>query len=815
MFLLLAGNTCFCQDIHSEKLFLNKQRGSNSHDQASLILSLTRQQQLINNKSLSDSLLKFLRAFPYNPTILYHTTNLKDIGKSSLNILSSETSNINTIKNEVTILTRNAVTSPIVLSRVKTEYFANSDSSYFPLDHQFSYLDKFQLNADWTIAGIPVEMNINKQDWFGVTNSVNTVSVKFDRDNYLATLKQELTTKINPNNFLSQLQDPVASLKESAEKELYGDLAYINTVYSGVLKEKINSLGDLSGFFKKDIVSVRNQLIDSKYSQSVKNKETQLAQLIQKKNNGESVDSSQIAGLEKSINELRGSGQILIALDRNKRNWDSSGLLKKINDWELVKAKKLSKYMNDAGTIIKLAKQHLNLSDVQRLFLSINKLNLGNNVISASPLTLDHFLNKGIMTEFLNNNKYLMLFSGKQPGYSSITDLSFVNNLFSQPTIAKAISLGTGGNGHSHTHLSVMSFDQSFNSGNIYNFLQPVWRSLVTSVSNQMQVGENGSITAEISRSASKYISGKTIVDSMAQRQSAMDRMLSGANLIGSMAFSFKYEDEHPKEGLSYLININKAALGYDNPGNPFLNSGSEEAELRVSKTFFKKKLKASWRSDIRQYKYSTDNDDRWRNSYSVLDISLKLPKGNFVSFRYMPDQMVRISGNSKSKVTSINRISVQASLSGKIGNKYYHNYLDLSYQSNNYIYQNTFFFNKSVSLSTYQSLTINKKIVYINLNFSNNKNASQYFYYNSSLMTESGISYQILKHISGSSAITYSSIKDWYQQTGIKQTLSGQLNRNFNINFYLDARKNLKLYRPLLYGPVRIDISVQYLFKK
>jgi hypothetical protein len=87
--------------------------------------------------------------------------------------------------------------------------------------------------------------------------------------------------------------------------------------------------------------------------------------------------------------------------------------------------------------------------------------------------------------------------------------------------------------------------------------------------------------------------------------------------------------------------------------------------------------------------------------------------------------------------------------------------------------------------------------------------------YFNSSVISEAGITYLLLKKISLSSAFSYNSVQGWYQQVGIKQTLSGQLNDRFNFNIFVDARRNLKLYQPLLYGLFRTDISINYLIKK
>jgi hypothetical protein len=81
--------------------------------------------------------------------------------------------------------------------------------------------------------------------------------------------------------------------------------------------------------------------------------------------------------------------------------------------------------------------------------------------------------------------------------------------------------------------------------------------------------------------------------------------------------------------------------------------------------------------------------------------------------------------------------------------------------------------------------------------------------------MADAGSTFLLFKKLSLSSAISYNSVQGWYRQVGIKQTISNQLSDRFNLNVYVDARKNLALYQPLLYGLFRADVSIHYLIKQ
>jgi hypothetical protein len=85
---------------------------------------------------------------------------------------------------------------------------------------------------------------------------------------------------------------------------------------------------------------------------------------------------------------------------------------------------------------------------------------------------------------------------------------------------------------------------------------------------------------------------------------------------------------------------------------------------------------------------------------------------------------------------------------------------------------------------------------------------------FNTQFNADAGYMYAICKGIMGSTAINYNSTKGWFQQLGIKQTLSGQLGERFIVNVYTDIVKNIKEYRSNNMGNTRLDWSLQYLLK-
>jgi hypothetical protein len=256
-------------------------------------------------------------------------------------------------------------------------------------------------------------------------------------------------------------------------------------------------------------------------------------------------------------------------------------------------------------------------------------------------------------------------------------------------------------------------------------------------------------------------------------------------------------------------------APGYNNPGSTFLTSGGKEFGFNVKKAFWKRKLQASVKTDMREYNFGDGDDKKWRSLYSVLDLRMKLRKGQSIGIRYMPNKMIRVQGGEKNTVSLVERLSVDGTVAQKLAGKYYRNNITLAWQKNKYMLGDEPVLNNSLSVSSFQSITLNSKLLFVNTLYDHARNSSQYVFFNSTFLTETGITWLMLKKISFSSSLLYNSVKDWYNQVGIKQTISGQLKDRFSFNIYVDARKNVKLYQPLMYGLFRTDISINYLIKR
>jgi len=727
---------------------------------------------------------------------------------------------IGSVKNLVFTAAKNISREPVKLINAKTDYTGLADSSYL-INGANYYYGNLEARSDWSVAMIPVSVIIRDQSWsdVSVNNSVNNnlplFSIQFDRNNYLTQLKKKLSSKYNLSNLLQFDKGSLENIINSARQSLRNELTDLNKNYKGLLDNELHQLGDLQSIFTTDTRALKEKFLNADFIKSIAEKENLLSTLQQKANNGERIRRTDLNQLINEVAKMKALQDMIHKIEEHKNKWQQTGLLKKIKDLDILQKNSITQLLNDPASIKKMARQYLSLNGLQRLFLSVAHLDVGKNVLSLSPMSMQHFLSSGVSTEFLtNNNRALTLLAGKQNDFNSILDYPFTNTLFSNNGRAKALRIGIGSGSSSNTNVSVSSFSQSM-SGLMNAFGSERLRQiLVTTISKQIAIGSKGVIDAELSRSATQYTRTGLNTDSTLRDQGNVSKIFSLHDFMANTALSLKYSDEFAEQGLQYQFSFNKLSNGYNNPGSSFLTNGSSEFGMNLRKSFLKEKIIVSFRGNTRNYKFG-DKDAAWTNHSIVMDARWKMKKGQYISLRYQPLRMSRKEGSIKTPVTSLDRVSAETNLYKKFSKFSYRNFLTLSFQKNMYaLNPGTTVNNNSFMVSSFQNILIGKNSMYINMNYNHIDSSGLYGFLSTSFYSEAGYAYQLFKNISASSGLTYTSTVGWFRQAGIRQALSGQLSDHLSLNIYADLRKNLELTRPLWEEPLRVDISVRYIFK-
>jgi hypothetical protein len=631
----------------------------------------------------------------------------------------------------------------------------------------------------------------------------------FDRESYLKELQNKLLNKLDPKKFLASMPDPLSEVKRSAKRALQMELNQLNQTYQNSISQAMTELGDLENLFTQDASKLRQRFLSQENLSKLHEQQQLIEQLQTKINVGENIDSVQLNSLKKSIQQLESTKKLVEAIERHKESWQSSGLLAKMREWDVLKVSSFEQMLQNNSKLGALVRQHVDLNSLQRLFLKISKLKLGASSLTSSPLAVQNFLNNGGVGQFLAKGKSAMVYMGKSLEGSSILDKPYTNTAFPSTT-GKGLQLSKEAISGATSAFSISDFQQGVRTFGGLQEIAAFRRIVVAGLKKDFLIGPGGILTAELSRSLSSF--GKN--SNANEGSGGLLQLFATNNLSSNTSIRLNFRDELPKLGLQYQFFVKKVALGYDNPGVPFLNTGSKEAGLSVKKYLLKKMLLISARTDVREFNYNQTAGSKWRNMYSVFDFKWKMRKGQFLSLRYMPNRMLRINNQERQKAMVFDQVSLDGNLVKRFGHCHYNNYASLSYQRNKYNIDNSVTGNNALSLTINQSLVIGKLLAYSNTQASHAIDKSQLVYFNSSLNSEAGISYGLLQKVAASTSISYNSIQLWYQQLGVRQNLSLRVNERFDMNLFIDARKNLRVYQPLIFGLIRGELGVRYNIK-
>jgi hypothetical protein len=773
----------------------------------------------VGNKGVTPDILKIKELQFSKTTLLPNKLNIGDTLKKNLNLgikrqVQDKLSAYDNLFREISGDMKKKLETPFSLTNGSVSLLGMSNNGNDSLEKNNYNL--FDANLGGAVFWIPFSAIYQNHHYpFIQDQNQNRFSFQYDKDTYLNGIRKKLAGKFNPEDFLQNIGDPVQILKSTAEKSLHSELDNLKQQYKGLLDDKINQLGDLKNLFSKDVNSIRQSLVNEKWIEQLQSYSSMLAQLQSQINTGQPVDMQQYDFLKNELEKYKGTQGLINIIEANHKKWEESGLIKKIKQSALLKNEELQKILHDPGILKKLAKQKLDLKGIQKLFLSITKLNAGQTNADFSRLLTGNNLLHGLNTGYqLNNKKSFDFLGGAQRTINSVLDYPFTNNIFNTDNRMIALRFNKGEQNVNSSSFSFLSF-QTMPNGQLpfMNYSSPR-KSVVLGISRQLEINKTNHVDIEFSKSSGYFINEMNSDSSKARN--GFGDFFDSDNFLKSFAASVNYSGEFEAINLRTETFVRYSGVNYDNPATGFIPGGTQEAGMSLFKTFLENKLQVNARTNWRRYKFSETNDNQWRNTNHFVDVKWKMRKGQSVSLRYQPARSVRLANGVKSTNTISERLAANATVTARLKTFQYRNNFSLAYLRNQYAYTyGQLASNKSFQLTTLQSFIVGKQMFYSNTTFTSVHNPSSFIYFNTSFNSDLGITYNIGKNISASSSINYNSVKGWYQQISCKQSLSGQLGEKLKMDIYVDIGKNIKELQPLPFKPYRAEWSIQYLFNR
>ena len=506
---------------------------------------------------------------------------------------------------------------------------------------------------------------------------------------------------------------------------------------------------------------------------------------------GVAVDTALMKKMQLEIGEYHQLTDLYQKVIKAKERINKTANSRLIQDAKALKQVKLDKMLQDPVKVKELAAKYLPLSSLEKTLLSLNKLNIGQGATTLSPLTLSNFNGSGISTEFSSGNKYLFLIFSKERS-NSIMDMPFLGGNVPQQVNGNYRVMGfRTGFGASmdknYAHLSVLSFRQKEQS------YMPR-SAMVITLSNRMNMGEETSISMEVSRSSMAVDQESSFADTTQRDNATLQKLLAANKHNQSLAIDFTYDGHYRRIGLDAYLQVSWLSKDYFNPGNPYAISGSRQIDMSLRKSFLERKLQFASRFNYRQYGFSVLNNSSWQNYFFYLDAKWTLDKGQFISLKYTPSKGVRIENSRSMPTSASSKITAAGSVNRQLGGIFYQGIYNLGSTVNRYNFytQGTDLLTRSVNLMAANNLNILERNFSLNLQYDHVYERTSELLMNSTFSADISCAQPLGKKLMISSGITYFSVKGWYQQLGVRQGLSWSLNDKLQADFFVDLRGNL-----------------------
>jgi hypothetical protein len=677
------------------------------------------------------------------------------------------------------------------------------------------FMQQATLNAEAFLSGVPFSVNYNYQQhtnpWL-VHENRNIVSAKFDKRAYAARLKSFIPD-VNTKALLPNADNIWALAKQKGEALLRKEVKAIEQKYKGQLDSAWNNR-TLETLFTSNITSIKDQLLNPDYLQKITDATTIYNTLKTKQAAGIAVDTSALNNAAAMLEQFKGMQEVVGKMAEHKQRWEQSGLVQKLKEEQLFNADRIKTIVNNPKEMLQLAEKYVNINSFQRLLTKFNTLNLGQMGTTQSPLTINNLLSNGISGDLMNNrNQYFSFIAGRQKDMVSLFDRQFQDPLINRENNILGITTGKGARENTHSHISVLFFNQqSSNFGN-FSIAPPSRSSFVTTLSNRFNFGKASYMEAEISKSSGGYINSVNPADtSQLISGGYFKNAFANGNITDNLAFSFSYAGEHEELGFYHELKIAATSMGYSNPANTFLPGGSKEGDFSLRKVFFERRLTFNLRGNFREFNFGSTLNSKWQNSSLFFDGRFKLKRGQSISLRYQPSRFVRVESGKKQLSNQMDQISVDATMNANIFGKPYHTFTSLIYQNNGFaVLPGHLSYVRSLMITSTQSMVLGINVLNVNLMYNHAVNNTGFVFFNSTFNGDGGISYTIFKKITSTTSVGYNTATAWYRQLSVKQSLTGNVGSRLQVSFFVDARKNLKLFQPLLYNITRGELSVMY----
>ncbi len=677
----------------------------------------------------------------------------------------------------------------------------------------------YDVNAGITVAGMPFDFSFKGNNGFydfGNPSFSDFYKFNFDHEKYIESIKSKALEKIKPEAISSLVLNRISNIREKYEKKLENEIAGIKKDLQDEYSSEIKLPADVTNLSVTDLATLKSKIITSEEIENYKQSSDHLQELIKSKSAASLAGDSVFTKMTSNVKKYEALEKVYTKILKAKGEFENNKVIKKLKENLPSSPADFKSYLNDRGNLKKVLKDQASLSSIQRLFLNITRLDIGQSAMQSGDFSLQNLMNKGVNAEFQDDKRSVGFVYGSnkntvnnwlQGGVTSAT-----SNEFSSVT---GFKFGSGYANNIQQSVSVNFFDFKTEptveaNGPQANYLAlPRRKDAVISYNAGFTIAGIHKFNIDLSKSFGAF-TDNTNVDSSINKTNPFSSLFTNTGKA-NFAAAFDYDGELLNTEVN--VSIKKVGMGYNNPGNYLLRKGETQLGLGLSKRIFQEKLSVKIRLDYRKQNFDPAKNYSYRSLSNKIQLGYKISRSSKIGITYQASSYLSEFSGKNNAYGGTSRFQCDGSYKIFVAGKKIINNTVINYQRFNFPSLSGVNYTAGSFMFTHTaSVLLNTNLLSFTV-MANSSDNSSYYFNTSMLNLESNYAYPLPGNIKMSSSAGYYVNDGWNRQLGIKQQLGVELFKNMSIDIEAGYRKAIQVTKPELANQLFFNSAMHYNF--
>ena len=640
------------------------------------------------------------------------------------------------------------------------------------------------------------------------------VKFNFDPEKYIEEIRSKTLSKLKPETVLAMAMSRIDNIRAGYEKMLREEIQSVKNEFQTKYNTAIEIPDGITDLTRTDLSVLKSKLLVSnnnrEYRESVE-------RMQEKVKSGKSLEDSSGSSDLATVKKAEALEKLYNKIVSWKERFENNKLVKELKNNLPFTPQNYKSFLSNPANLEKVVDEHIDLNFIQRLFMNITRLDLGQNPVQDGTFSLENLVNTGVNAGFKNKKASVGFIYGRNHNINSWLQSGLTSVVTNEYSSVTGIKFGTGTASSLDHFVSVNFFDftNSLLTNGPVAGLQPNYLSNpnrkdgTISFHTGLKLSPRHTITVDVSKSFGSYENNIT-PDSIGYKINAHNELLTDAGK-SNYAAMIDYTGEILNSDIS--IFFKKVGLGYNNPGNILLRSGETQVGFGFAKRLLQRKLDLRYNIDYRNQQFDPSKRFTHTALNNKIRVGYRLKRNTRVALAYQRSDFkseLFMLGTSN----GVNeRLQADGSYSFKIDGKRIMNTVSISQQRIEApVFADQLYKSKSVMVMYSSTALLNKNPMSLLL-LLNKSDQEDYLFNTSMFTTEVNYSYSISQKIRLGNSLGYYANTGWNRQVGIKQQFSATLYKKLFVDFDVSYKKAVQVTRPELANQLFISSGIRFDF--